>query len=102
MQLAAFTTFEICSILNLLSCNYVNFSNKFLVTQKIFALSLLSNNIPVPTDNNLFVPAKNKFLMIKLITNVYMKNLLRFLNSNIAGGIDKRLNNLQRICSSNY
>ena len=70
MQLAAFTTFEICSMLNLLSGNYVNFSHQFFVAQKIFVSSLLSNNIPVPTDNNLFVPAKNKFLIIKLITNV--------------------------------
>ena len=70
MQLAAFTTFEICNMLNLLSCNYVNFSHKFFIAQKIFVSRLLSNNILVPTDNNLFVPAKNKFLIIKLITNV--------------------------------
>ena len=46
---------------------------------KIFASSLLRNNIHVPTVNNLFVPTKIQFLMIELITNVVWKICWDFL-----------------------
>ena len=53
----------------------------FFVAKKIFASSLLSNNIHVPTGNNLFVSTKIKFLMIKLITNVEWKICWDFLTA---------------------
>ena len=62
------TTFEICSKLNSLSCNYVNSSHQLsFFAKNFFSFSLLGNNILVPTNNNLFVPTKIKLLIIKLI-----------------------------------
>ena len=83
IRLTAFTTYKICSKPNTLCCNYVHFSKQssFLSLKKISSSSLLNNNIHVPTEDNLFVPTKIKFLMIKLITNAVWKTCWDFLTA---------------------
>ena len=59
--------------------------------EDVFKTSWRQTNVCWATDNNLFVPTQYQIFDYKCC----VKSLLRFLNSNIAGGsIDKRLNYL--------
>ena len=67
-----------------------------LFAKKILSSSLLSKITNAPIDNNF--TNRNQIFDYKIDYKYCVKNLLRFVNSNIAGGrIDKRLNNLQGI-----
>ena len=101
IQLTAFTTFETCSKLNVLCCNYVNFSHlsSFLSLKIFFFQSSYQKNSR--TSSQKFIRVRTNQDQIfddKTDYKCCVKNLLSFLNSNVAGErIDKKLNYLQGI-----
>ena len=87
-------------LLLLVWCTYVNFS-QINILSLIFS-TLVSNSSHVATSNNLFIPTKIQFLLIKMIINDFWKTYWNFLPAPYSSTIrrkkiEKRLNFPQSI-----